>query len=801
MIETYSHDIRKTLLYVFLLIITIAYLLIFLNSLYMKLFLWKNRQLVDNKSTYNSDNIIIPIQEIFDYKLFLNSYQSYYISDSKCLNLNYNDDVVLTTNYNLYLNGLILKVLFTYIFLWLFINIIIYLSSGSTSDILPPIPIKDIVNIFSFLDTTDSEPNKDQAIYTMFIIIFFIPFIYIYSFSSNSFQKKYKLDYENENGDSIFENYMFYEIKNLIHYNDKKDFNKLKKFFENSNKYSIGNFIETKDDKRKLKYNILRTETETEPEMDKKSFEICENYILLCHALSNINKYTNVDVVKNMLIFLNLCEKEYDENNRSGYKISKVKINKEEIENELKSHTNLTISFIHETVKKLDIFDYDNNKEIENEDFETFLKNLEILYNENYITYDSDKNTFLSSLSPDNKKINANESLAKLRSRDNESIIIYTFNDNLNNYKDNIETYIIDDLKKDDLEEIYNNDNDEEYDKQRFKYIITFKNDNSNPRNLLNTFGCIFSNDTKFAFDKNLGFIGKIMAGTLLDTELKKSEINNQSDKKIFFISMLTKHELMKEDNISIINGDYFNKLISSPYKDYYKRELKDNYNKFKLYININGILFGMFTFILIFLISFIVYKKIINKNIIDEINFYLLNTKTKKGNDYIIMLFVWIVSFIIKQKDKSIVPSISLCIAFLIFLIILFQLDYPYNYIWIFILYLFPYLVLRYYLSTSTIFAFIFFIVVIIILIYIKNILKNNNDNVKGKNILSEFIKSLIIYIIVIIVLVFIGYGVKMFSSNNFTFDTNKNNYITDIISIFIILILSILLIYYILQ
>jgi hypothetical protein len=792
----FTHDFNKVLFYIFMLVITVSYILIFLNTLYMKLFLWKNRQIKENEEN-DVAGTIIPMQEVYDYKLYLNSYESAYneFNDDNCLKANYNNDIVLTMNYNLYLNGLIFKTFFTYILLYIAFAIIITLMKWK---FIAP-------NLSNFINELIPKQENTSAIIIFILILF--PFIYLYSFTNENLHNKYKLKFK-DNPEN-FENYLYGEIRELIDdkfANNRECFFELKKFFENVNKNNIENYVENLELKTAAK-NIFENE-----KYNIRAQVICKNYIIFCYKLSEINKYTNVDVVKNMRDFLYLCEEAYKENNSSGYKIesiSKIELdfgennniktifNKIKEENDTKNvdiiigtNNEALFKFLDENEDNLDVTKYDelinkvvksctNNIQIENvEKYLTmFIKLSDDTFKYLPLANDDDKTTIPTS---DSGKILDNpddvtKEIYNLYSESSKKILIFN---TANFFKDekieNFKKFINKDVTTStDLSTMINS-------KLEDCYILSYKanHDKNNNGTIIDNVKCIFYNDAPFAFEKNLGFMGKIFAGDLIEKgDLGTTENNEYHNNNIFFISMLTKNLFNKEykditdvdvTNEKQKNGKYYVELQKRVAKHYYNK-LNDNYVLFRNYIISNGIIFGTFTIVVAYIVLNIYYKKTNINDLIYDINNFLLNTKINKGHDYIINLYASLALSLI-QGGRSL-PSLYLFAAIFIFIILLFALPYPSNFVALFMIYILPYLVIIYSISTPVITSVVMFIIFITTLIYLiefLNYAKDSNDATISEIINKIGVFTALIVIIVVLIYMYLNTDIISIILNN---------------------------------
>jgi len=760
----FTHDFNKVIFYIFMLVITVSYILIFLNTLYMKLFLWKNSQI----KNHEAGDIIIPMQEVYDYKLYLNSYRSGYRenNENKCLKANYNNDIVLTTNYNLYLNGLIFKTFFTFIFLYIIIILIIFCMKYRLE--LPNIADR-FVEIY---------PDKTSIKWLTFALIF-IPFIYLYAFTQDNLHKEYNLEFKDDPED--FENYLYAEIRELI-INYNLCFNDLKNFFENVNKNNIENYVNDNE--------LLLSAKDTFEKYNQRARNICKDYIILCNKLSKINKYTNVDVVKNMRDFLYLCENAYNENNSTGYKIDDKNVslnyeddtNKNSLFEEIKDNYDVQIIIGTNYKELFDFFD-NNKKSIDITKFDELINkvknitdtNTTLMYKDNDFKYSITQNT--------EEKLESDEIITKiydLYSPDNTIKKILFFDTTNIKFTEFVDASLDSKLS----EEILTN-------KLERCYILSYKAKyDKDDKTIMDTVECIFYKDIPFAFEKNLGFMGKIFTGKLIEkNDLSTTDNNDYNNNNILFISMLTKNLFNKNYIDNHKDGKYYRQL-QDKVKNYYYEKLDRNYKNFRDYIIINGIVFGSFAIIVAYIILQIYYKQTNNKDLTYDINKYLLNTKINKGHDYIINLYASI-ALSLTDGGKS-APSLYLFIAFFTFIILLFALPYPSNFIALIMIYILPYLIIRYYISTSVITSAIMLIIFITTLIYLIDFLnyaKNSNNDNTINDIIGKIV-TFTVLIVVIVILIYMYLRTDLTSIYNY-FDDIKYGSIYRYILLFIAIIL----------
>ena len=787
----FTHDYNKVLFYIFMLVITVSYILIFLNTLYMKLFLWKSSELNTKKAKQSEgkdtgkmqiepNGSIIPMQDVFDYKLYLNSYESNYeYNENKCLKSQYNNDIVLTTNYNLYLNGLIFKTFFTYILLTIIIIFILYFS-GQKNDI----------NITKYIDEIikNHEESINEGMVRLILLLIIFPFIFLYSYTSINLNNKYNLKFEDNSED--FENYMYGEIRELIIYEnnniENKCFTELKNFFENINKNNIENYVDiNKTDLSSFAKNTFQKYS------NLRVYGICKDYIILCDKLCEINKYTNVDVVKNMKDFLYLCEETYGNNNSSGYEIEEIDDIKyvdsyvdvggytiQDFFSEIKEKYNVDI-IIGISNEALFEFFNDNKKSIDNDKYNELIGHVNTISQYYNIICNNNNDVYIYILKPINYSYNSDiiDLIYNLNSKEftNKKILFFNSSNFINYIKGLIHYHI--------KGETYTNNNEIQLDKKLNLddcYILSYKsvNDNSSGYNDMDTVRCIFYKDFIFAFEKNLSFIWKIFTGNLIeDYDLKSSKNNDYKLNNIFFISMLTKNFF--NTNYTLQDTSPTNKYyheLRIRVTNYYYKELSRNYNKFRDYITINGIVFGSFAIIVAYIILQIYYKQTNNKDLIYDINKYLLNTKINKGHDYIINLYASIALLIFTSNT---IPSYYLFAAIFVFIVLLFALPYPSNFIALFILYILPYLILRYYISTSLITSLIIIIIFILTSTYLIEFLNYTQSENTISDIISKIITfTIFILIIVIFILIYFYIDLKDILNIDENDNNNKNSF-----------------------
>lgn len=276
--------IRQKLSLIFIIITFIIAGLVFLNCVYNSLFVW-----YDNDNDVNLTDGIIPVSSMFGYKILSNSY----VVNGTCTK--YNNDIILTTNINT-ISFKIFKIIFT---LYFMIIILTYFSQFIAGG---------VIQINPFENTFYSE-FKD-------IIILGIFSVFALSIISNNFNNPGDNEYKEYNDiEETFESYLFAQYINI----DKADRDILTNIIKNTNKSNFNN----EDDYERIKSATFKELNGPTP--FKESKEICLEFLKLCKHLCDINKDTNVDVVKTFHKFLLNCQiSDNDKNINKKYDIIKV---------------------------------------------------------------------------------------------------------------------------------------------------------------------------------------------------------------------------------------------------------------------------------------------------------------------------------------------------------------------------------------------------------------------------------------------------------------------------------------------
>lgn len=273
--------IRQKLSLIFIIITFIIAGLVFLNCVYNSLFVW-----YDNDNDVNLTDGIIPVSSMFGYKILSNSY----VVNGTCTK--YNNDIILTTNINT-ISFKIFKIIFT---LYFMIIILTYFSQFIAREVIEANP---------FENTFYSE-FKD-------IIMLGIFSVFAMSIISNNFNNPGDNEYKEYNDiGETFESYLFSQYMKI----DPDDKDTLRNIIKNTNK---SNFTDVDDYERikKTTFKVLYG-----PTPFKESKEICLEFLKLCKHLCDINKDTNVDVVKTFHKFLLNCKISDDvENIKKRYNI------------------------------------------------------------------------------------------------------------------------------------------------------------------------------------------------------------------------------------------------------------------------------------------------------------------------------------------------------------------------------------------------------------------------------------------------------------------------------------------------
>jgi len=251
--------IRQKLSLIFIIITFIIAGLVYLNCVYNSLFVW-----YDNDNDVNLTDGIIPVSSMFGYKILSNSY----VVNGTCTK--YNNDIILTTNINT-ISFKIFKIIFT---LYFMIIILTYVSQFIAWEVIEANP---------FENTFRSE-FKD-------IIILGVFSVFALSIISNNFNNPGDNEYKQYNDiEETFESYLFAQYIKI----DPDDKETLTKIIKNTNK---SNFNNEDDYERIIKANF-----------SSSSQPICIKFLKLCKDLCDINKDTNVDVLKTFHKFLLNCK-------------------------------------------------------------------------------------------------------------------------------------------------------------------------------------------------------------------------------------------------------------------------------------------------------------------------------------------------------------------------------------------------------------------------------------------------------------------------------------------------------------
>jgi hypothetical protein len=268
--------IRQKLSLIFIIIAFIISGLVFLNCAYNSLFVW-----YDNDNDVNLTDGIIPVSSMFGYKILSNSY----VVNGTCTK--YNNDIILTTNINT-ISFKIFKMIFT---LYVMMIILTYFSQFIAREVIEANP---------FENTFYSE-FKD-------IIILGIFSVFALSIISNNFNNPGDNEYKEYNDiEETFESYLFAQYMKI----DPYDKVTLTNIIKNKNK---NNFTDV-DDYERIKKTYFGS----------SSKPICLEFLKLCKDLCDINKDTNVDVVKIFHKFLLNCQiSDNLENIKKRYNIIKV---------------------------------------------------------------------------------------------------------------------------------------------------------------------------------------------------------------------------------------------------------------------------------------------------------------------------------------------------------------------------------------------------------------------------------------------------------------------------------------------
>lgn len=268
--------IRQKLSLIFIIITFIIAGLVYLNCVYNSLFVW-----YDNDNDVNLTDGIIPVSSMFGYKILSNSY----VVNGTCTK--YNNDIILTTNINT-ISFKIFEIIFT---LYVMIIILTYFSQFIAWEVIEANP---------FENTFYSE-FKD-------IIILGVFSAFALSIISNNFNNPGDNEYKEYNDlEETFESYLFAQYMKIT--DDDKE--TLTKIIKNTNKSNFNN----EEDYERIKKANFSTSSQS----------ICLEFLKLCKHLCDINKDTNVDVLKTFHKFLLNCKISYKgENIKKKYNIIKV---------------------------------------------------------------------------------------------------------------------------------------------------------------------------------------------------------------------------------------------------------------------------------------------------------------------------------------------------------------------------------------------------------------------------------------------------------------------------------------------
>jgi len=268
--------IRQKLSLIFVIITFIISGLVFLNCVYNSLFVW-----YDNDNDVNLTDGLIPVSSMFGYKILSNSY----VVNGTCTK--YNNDIILTTNINT-ISFKIFKIIFT---LYVMIIILTYFSQLIAGGGIEANP---------FENTFYSEFKE--------IIILGIFSVFALSIISNNFNNPGDNEYREYNDiEETFESYLFAQYIKI----DPGDKVTLIKIIKNTNKSNFNN----EDDYERIKKTSFSTSSQP----------ICLEFLQLCKDLCDINKDTNVDVLKTFHKFLLNCQiSDNVENIKKKYNIIKV---------------------------------------------------------------------------------------------------------------------------------------------------------------------------------------------------------------------------------------------------------------------------------------------------------------------------------------------------------------------------------------------------------------------------------------------------------------------------------------------
>ena len=268
--------IRQKLSLIFIIITFIIAGLVFLNCVYNSLFVW-----YDNDNDVNLMDGIIPVSSMFGFKILSNSY----VVNGTCTK--YNNDIILTTNINT-ISFKIFKMIFTLYVMMIFLT---YFSQFIA---------REVIEVNPFENTFYSEFRD--------IIILGIFSVFAMSIISNNFNNPGDNEYKEYNDiEETFESYLFAQYMKI----DPYDKVTLTNIIKNKNK---NNFTDV-DDYERIKKTYFGS----------SSKPICLEFLKLCKDLCDINKDTNVDVVKIFHKFLLNCQiSDNLENIKKRYNIIKV---------------------------------------------------------------------------------------------------------------------------------------------------------------------------------------------------------------------------------------------------------------------------------------------------------------------------------------------------------------------------------------------------------------------------------------------------------------------------------------------
>lgn len=268
--------IRQKLSLIFIIITFIIAGLVYLNCVYNSLFVW-----YDNDNDVNLTDGIIPVSSMFGYKILSNSY----VVNGTCTK--YNNDIILTTNINT-ISFKIFKMIFT---LYVMMIILTYVSQLIAKQVIE-------VNPFEFSFWSEFKDIIRLGILSAFAL----------SIISNNFNNPGDNEYKEYNDiEETFESYLFAQYIKITD-DDKVT---LTNIIKNTNKSNFNN----EDDYERIKKANFSTSSQP----------ICLEFLKLCKDLCDINKDTNVDVLKTFHKFLLNCKISYKgENIKKKYNIIKV---------------------------------------------------------------------------------------------------------------------------------------------------------------------------------------------------------------------------------------------------------------------------------------------------------------------------------------------------------------------------------------------------------------------------------------------------------------------------------------------